>query len=165
MLKYTICFIRRGDELLLLNRTYAPNMGLWNGVGGKLEPGETPLQSVLREIAEETGIRLETARFTGVVSWSSTWEGQTHEGGMYAFVAELPPEFPYETPKATDEGLLDWKPLDWVAHPRNFGVVDNIPRFLPTMLSDPSHYHYRCTYVEGILTAFASTPLEPALTI
>ncbi len=40
----------------MLNREYAPAKGLWNGVGGKIKSGETSLESVIREIKEETGI-------------------------------------------------------------------------------------------------------------
>ncbi len=36
MYKYTICFIRKGNKILLLNRNKKPNMGMWNGVGGKI---------------------------------------------------------------------------------------------------------------------------------
>ncbi|WJH35841.1 hypothetical protein N6H14_07935 [Paenibacillus sp. CC-CFT747] len=43
MFRYTICFIRRGNRILLLNRNAPAWMGAWNGVGGKLEPGEAPL--------------------------------------------------------------------------------------------------------------------------
>ncbi|HEM1662636.1 TPA: NUDIX domain-containing protein, partial [Listeria monocytogenes] len=56
MYKYTLCFIQRADEILLLNRQKSPWMGSWNGVGGKIEQGETLLESVQREITEETGI-------------------------------------------------------------------------------------------------------------
>jgi 8-oxo-dGTP diphosphatase len=58
MLKYTICFIKRKDEILLLNRNKKPNMGLWNGVGGKIETGETPFEGIIRETWEETGLLL-----------------------------------------------------------------------------------------------------------
>lgn len=37
MYQYTLCFIERGDAILLLNRQKAPWMGCWNGVGGKIE--------------------------------------------------------------------------------------------------------------------------------
>ena len=30
--------------------------GLYNGVGGKIEPGELPLMSMIREFTEETGL-------------------------------------------------------------------------------------------------------------
>lgn len=37
MYKQTLCFIRKSDELLMLNREFEPAQGLWNGVGGKIE--------------------------------------------------------------------------------------------------------------------------------
>ena len=42
--------------MLLGNRP--PNAGLWNGFGGKISPGETPLDCVRREVLEEAGIDL-----------------------------------------------------------------------------------------------------------
>ncbi|SCB68392.1 Uncharacterized protein BWGO95_02532 [Bacillus mycoides] len=31
----------------MLNREYDPVKGLWNGVGGKIEKGETPLENAI----------------------------------------------------------------------------------------------------------------------
>lgn len=49
----------RNDEgkLLLLQRSKAPNEGLWSPIGGKLEmsTGESPYEAAAREVAEETG--------------------------------------------------------------------------------------------------------------
>jgi len=42
----------------MLNREYAPTQGLWNGVGGKIEGEESPLECVIREVKEETGIEI-----------------------------------------------------------------------------------------------------------
>ena len=44
-LLYTLGFIRCKDnnKILLLNRNKSPWMGLYNGVGGKLQSGETAL--------------------------------------------------------------------------------------------------------------------------
>lgn len=33
-------------------------IGKWNGVGGKIDPGETPIQAMRREFREETGVDL-----------------------------------------------------------------------------------------------------------
>lgn len=58
MITYNICFIRRGDQILLLNRQKSSWMGAWNGIGGKIEQGESPVESVRREVLEETGLFL-----------------------------------------------------------------------------------------------------------
>jgi 8-oxo-dGTP diphosphatase len=156
MLKYTICLIRQGDNVLLLNRRYAPWMGYWNGVGGKIDPGESPVQSVLREIFEETGLDLSDVRDKGVVTWTSDGVAT---GGMHAFIAELPASVRYPTPKLTDEGILDWKPIEWIEHPDNSGVAHNIPCILRKMLDDPNRYDHRCAFVRDRLVGVESLEL------
>lgn len=37
MFKHTTCLIKNNDSFLLLNRNKQPSMGVWNGVGGKIE--------------------------------------------------------------------------------------------------------------------------------
>ncbi len=38
-LSYTLCFVLHHDRILLLNRECSPNLGLWNGLGGKIDAG------------------------------------------------------------------------------------------------------------------------------
>ncbi|WP_396128043.1 NUDIX domain-containing protein [Exiguobacterium mexicanum] len=52
MYRYTLCLLKSGQDVLLLNRKKPPAMGLWNGVGGKIELGETVEASVCREVFE-----------------------------------------------------------------------------------------------------------------
>jgi len=47
---------RRGDALLLVRRGHAPEAGRWTLPGGRLEPGESVPEAVVRELAEETGL-------------------------------------------------------------------------------------------------------------
>ena len=59
MLETTLVYIRKNGQTLMLHRVGKANdlnEGKWIGVGGKLEPGETPEQCMLREVAEETGL-------------------------------------------------------------------------------------------------------------
>ncbi|WP_127586095.1 NUDIX hydrolase [Paenibacillus koleovorans] len=160
MLKYTICFLYASGSVLLLNRQSAPWMGRWNGVGGKLEPGETPLQGAVREIHEETGLELAESeiRYSGTVTWSI--DGVT-TGGMYTFVAELNDPSVLPTPTANEEGILDWKPIEWVLHPNNQGIASNLPYYLPALLDTIQPVDHHCTFEQGVLTAV--TVVEPSV--
>lgn len=51
------CFVRRGDELLFVQRAVEPAKGLWTLPGGFVELGETPEEAALRELEEETGLK------------------------------------------------------------------------------------------------------------
>lgn len=146
-MKYTLCFIRRKSELLMLNRMKAPTMGIWNGVGGKIEAGETIEASVQREILEETGLSIGLDQIThkGLV----TWHEENHVfGGMHIFLADVSDSLIYETPLKTDEGILDWKEIEWVTDKRNEGVGECIPYFLPILLNEDKPYHHSF-YYEG----------------
>jgi 8-oxo-dGTP diphosphatase len=156
-LKYTLCFIKRNQQMLLLSRNYSPNMGLWNGLGGKIESGETPYENVLREVWEEAGIKLPDVRFRGILTWTS----EQGSGGLYLFLAELPADFSYPTPRKTDEGILEWKDLTWILDSNNLGIVSNIPRFLEKVAGDAESCQYHCTYDSGKLVHFAVLPLPP----
>jgi 8-oxo-dGTP diphosphatase len=52
----TLLLIRRGDEILLAMKKRGFGSGRWNGVGGKVDPGETIEQAVVRECQEEIGV-------------------------------------------------------------------------------------------------------------
>lgn len=50
--------------------------GKWNGLGGKLEPGETPEACVVREVWEESGLRLIDPRLRGVITFPQFSKGE-----------------------------------------------------------------------------------------
>jgi 8-oxo-dGTP diphosphatase len=53
------CFHESGDEVVLIRKQHPSwQKGKLNGVGGKMEPGESGYQTMVREFQEETGIRL-----------------------------------------------------------------------------------------------------------
>jgi 8-oxo-dGTP diphosphatase len=158
MYKYTICFLYDGDKVLLLNRNKAPLFGMWNGVGGKLELGETPVQGILREIDEETTLELmeKDIRFAGTVTWIVDGAAL---GGMYAFVAKLPDGAELQAPVETEEGILAWKPMDWIMHPDNRGIAAHVPQFLPVMLESLEGFEHRFEFWDGRLLGGERFPI------
>jgi 8-oxo-dGTP diphosphatase len=52
-------------RMLLILRGHEPSKGLWSIPGGRIEPGETDEQAVVREVAEETGLRVTCGRLLG----------------------------------------------------------------------------------------------------
>jgi 8-oxo-dGTP diphosphatase len=59
----------KDDEgrLLLIKRGHAPSAGLWSLPGGRIEPGETDAEALVREMREETGLAVEPGRLLGSV--------------------------------------------------------------------------------------------------
>lgn len=150
MYKYTLAFLKRRDEVLLLNRNKSPWMGAWNGVGGKIQDEETPLECIIREIEEETSIKVskDEVYFKGVL----TWERFNALGnGLYIFLVELPEDFEFQVPQRVSEGILDFKKIDWATDFENEGIAKNIPYFLPTVLNEKENYLYHCTFNEHYL--------------
>lgn len=72
MKKTTLCYIKNNGCWLMLYRNRKPddpNEGKWLGIGGKIEPGETPDECNAREVREETGLRLCSAHFCGIIQF------------------------------------------------------------------------------------------------
>lgn len=147
MFKYTLCFIIENDLVLMINRNKKPWMGRWNGVGGKIEQDETPLESIKREIFEETKINPEKLDiiYKGIVTWNDETFGDCF--GLYLFLAYPKSNLDFKYPEKTDEGILDLKPLAWVNDLSNAGVCDNIPYFLPLAIKSDELYEYSCIFV------------------
>jgi 8-oxo-dGTP pyrophosphatase MutT (NUDIX family) len=53
-------------HLLLVHQTYGGR--LWSQPGGRVEPNESPLEALHREVREETGHRIQIERFVGAYS-------------------------------------------------------------------------------------------------
>ena len=104
----TLCYIRRGGEVLLLHRVKKENdenRDKWIGIGGKFEEGESPEDCLLREVREETGLTLDAWRYRGIVTFVSDEWGTEY---MHLFTAD---EFHGEV-KDCDEGVLEWLPWE-----------------------------------------------------
>jgi len=62
----TLCYLTKGDHILLIRKKTGMGAGFWNGVGGKLRKGEQPHRAAVRETIEEIGIRPENPVYLGV---------------------------------------------------------------------------------------------------
>ena len=55
----------RGGEILVVRRTGSPAKGLWTLPGGRVEVGETLVEAVRREVAEETSLVIDVVGLAG----------------------------------------------------------------------------------------------------
>ena len=110
MLNTTLCYITRGDQVLMLHRVKKENdinKDKWIGIGGKFLEGESPDECLLREAKEETGLTLTSWRCRGIITFLNT---QCEGEFMYLFTAD---GFTGELADC-DEGDLEWVNRDFV---------------------------------------------------
>lgn len=104
----TLCYIEQDGKYLMLLRNRKKkdiNKGKWIGVGGRFQEGETPEDCLLREVREETGLRLLSWQFRGIITFRQD-EGETEY--MHLFTAD---RFEGELTDC-DEGELSWIPKE-----------------------------------------------------
>jgi 8-oxo-dGTP diphosphatase len=106
MILATLCYIKHNDCTLMVHRNKKPNdihEGKWNGLGGKVEAGETPEECVQREILEESGLTIQNPHLHGLLVFTNfkgnDWYVFVYTAGE--FTGEL-----IDSP----EGKLEWVP-------------------------------------------------------
>ena len=68
----TLCYITNNKETLMLHRIKKENdmhKNKWNGLGGKLIPGETPEECIIREVKEESGLDIKAPLLKGIITF------------------------------------------------------------------------------------------------
>ena len=111
MINTTLCYVLRGDEVLMLHRVKKKNdmnHDKWIGIGGKFVGEESPDECLLREAKEETGLTLTNWKCRGIVTF--ILEGTPEGEFMYLFTSD---EFEGEL-KECDEGDLQWVSRDFL---------------------------------------------------
>ena len=104
----SLCYILHDNKVLLLRRSRPPHQGFWSAPGGKMEHGESPQETVIREITEETGLTVKNPQLRALqtsvdIAYPVHWM-------LYVFVAT---EFSGQLVHPdTAEGVLQWHPLD-----------------------------------------------------
>jgi 8-oxo-dGTP pyrophosphatase MutT (NUDIX family) len=123
----TLCFLIKGDEVLLAMKKRGFGEGRWNGTGGKPHDGEDINSTAIRETEEEIGVKpknlTEVAKLDFYFPHNADWNQQV--------VVYLAQEWDGE-PKETEEMLPKW-------YPKNQLPFDSMwpddPHWLPPVLA------------------------------
>ena len=94
-------------RVLMIHRNARPgdaHFGKYNGLGGKLDPGEDIVTGMCREIREEAGIECTSLRLAGTISWPGFGK---HGEDWFGFLFRID-AFTGTPLTASAEGALEW---------------------------------------------------------
>ena len=140
----TLCYIRSNDHTLMMHRVKKVDdmhAGKWNGLGGKLEPGETPEECAIREIWEEAGLRVVNPKLRGII----TFPGFSNDEDWYTFLYVVDDFQGVLIDSA--EGVLKWIPDDQLL---NLNLWEGDRIFIP-WLDGTGFFSAKFVYKEGKL--------------
>ncbi len=105
----TLCYVKDEKEkkTLMIHRVKKENdmhEGKWNGLGGKIELGETPEECVIREVKEESGLMIINPEFKGFITFPAF--DDIEDWYVFVFVAKKFLGELIDSP----EGNLEWIP-------------------------------------------------------
>lgn len=101
----TLCYLKANGKTLMIHRIKKANdmhRGKWNGLGGKLDPGESPEECAIREVQEESGLTINNPIMKGFLTFPSF----ANDEDWYAFVF-VAHEFEGQLIESS-EGVLVW---------------------------------------------------------
>lgn len=130
-----LCLIRQGDQILLQNRVKED----WNGYalpGGHVEPGESIVAAVIREMQEETGLTVLNPRLCGIKQFPI-------EQGRYLVFLFLADRFE-GTLTSSEEGKMEWISRSELGQYRTVSDLEELLRVMER--DDLSEFQY---IVEG----------------
>lgn len=104
----TLCYIFKDSKVLMINRNKRKDdmhFGKWNGLGGKFNPGETPEECVVREVYEESGLKIKNPELKGFLTFPAFDDEE--DWYVFVFIAKY-----FEGKiSPSEEGSLKW--VEW----------------------------------------------------
>lgn len=135
-----------GRRVLLVHRNKRPgdaHKGKYNGLGGKLEPGEDVLACLRREVREESGLECADVVLRGTISWPGFGR---HGEDWLGFLFRVD-RFTGEPWAENADGPLEWVDVDRVL---DLPLWEGDRHFLPLIFSrDPRQFHGVMPYRDG----------------
>ncbi len=129
----TLLFIVDGNKILLIKREKHPYIGYWGLPGGKIDFGEHPEETAVREAKEETGIDTEFVKIRGVLS-EIIKEKDEKIDHFVVFVCELKP---LQTDIVhSDEGEIKWFDLSEI---ENIKLIPSEVNIIKEIAMNGSH--------------------------
>jgi 8-oxo-dGTP diphosphatase len=112
-----LIYARNRDRVLMIHRNALGrpgdyHAGKWNGLGGKAEPDESPLETARRELLEESGLELPPERFRplGVVQFPNFKAHKGEDWVVFVFAADVNDAESSHAWARSEEGDLHWVP-------------------------------------------------------
>jgi ADP-ribose pyrophosphatase YjhB (NUDIX family) len=112
--------IRDGERLLLARRAGEPGKGLWDLLGGFMDAGEGPLETLRRELHEETGCDAQVGEFLG------GFPDRYGEGGIWTINFYWEATLLGEPQAGDDVAELVWFPRDALPPRNEFAFANTI---------------------------------------
>lgn len=150
----TLCYVKRDSRTLMIHRIKKANdmhRGKWNGLGGKLEAGETPETCAIREIREESGLLAAAPLLKGIL----TFPKFANDEDWYAFVFVVT-QFSGQL-SDSPEGVLRWVDDERLL---DLELWEGDRIFLP-WLARPGFFSGKFVYQNGRLVDHSVTFHEP----
>ena len=141
----TQIYLEKENKYLMLLRNkkeHDINEGKWIGVGGHMEKGETPLECVIREVKEETGLTLNSALLRAKIYFTS----DDYDELIYQYTSS---DFSGEVIEC-NEGVLKWVPIKDVL---SLPTWEGDKYFLEPIINNEDYFEISLVYKNNKLVA------------
>ena len=100
-----MCMLTREDGKVLVQNRVDPNWGGLTFPGGHVEPGESLVDSIVREMQEDTGLTIRNPKLIGSKSWMQK------DGSRYLVLLYIATEYEGEL-HSSEEGDIAWMTIE-----------------------------------------------------